>query len=196
MQEKQFFSYPFIPETIPRSSREHPGSIQSQSRLPESCQKHACRGPGQSPGAGRAGPRTPISADGHTASNAPDLFRPPKLSGAGPGQYWGGGPPGKSLGCCRLFAALPGPRFIGAGQYNAYGASRTMAIRSLVVTFNIRAVSKSPPGTGDFQMMKTAPCQAANAQPNTYDLRVNGTWCTCVALAACSSQTHRVVGHV
>ena len=23
-------------------------------------------------------------ADGHTASNAPDLFRPPKLSGAGP----------------------------------------------------------------------------------------------------------------
>ena len=26
-----------------------------------------------------------IVADGHTASNAPDLFRPPKLSGAGPG---------------------------------------------------------------------------------------------------------------
>ena len=24
-------------------------------------------------------------ADGHTASNAPDLFRPPKLSNAGPG---------------------------------------------------------------------------------------------------------------
>ena len=24
-------------------------------------------------------------ADGHTASNTPDLFRPPKLSGAGPG---------------------------------------------------------------------------------------------------------------
>ena len=42
-------------------------------------------------------------ADGHTASNAPDLFRPPKLSGAGPGQYWGGGPPGKPLGCCQLF---------------------------------------------------------------------------------------------
>ena len=41
-------------------------------------------------------------ADGHTASNAPDLFRPPKLSGAGPGQYWGGGPPGKPLGCCQL----------------------------------------------------------------------------------------------
>ena len=42
-------------------------------------------------------------ADGHTASNAPDLFRPPKLSGAGPGQYWGGGPPGKTLGCCQPF---------------------------------------------------------------------------------------------
>ena len=26
-----------------------------------------------------------------TASNAPDLFRPPKLSGAGPGEYWGWG---------------------------------------------------------------------------------------------------------
>ena len=51
-------------------------------------------------------------ADGHTASNAPDLFRPPKLSGAGPGQYWGGGPPGKSLGCCQLFQQRymrPGP---------------------------------------------------------------------------------------
>ena len=41
-------------------------------------------------------------ADGHTVSNAPDLFRPPKLSGTGPGQYWGGGPPGKPLGCCQL----------------------------------------------------------------------------------------------
>ena len=28
---------------------------------------------------------TSFPADGHTASNAPDLFRPPKLSGAGPG---------------------------------------------------------------------------------------------------------------
>ena len=28
---------------------------------------------------------TNVGADGHTASNAPDLFRPPKLSGAGPG---------------------------------------------------------------------------------------------------------------
>ena len=46
-------------------------------------------------------------ADGHTASNAPDLFRPPKLSGAGPGQYWGGGPPGKTLGCCQLLFVLP-----------------------------------------------------------------------------------------
>ena len=45
-----------------------------------------------------------VHADGHTASNAPDLFRPPKLSGAGPGQYWGGGPPGKTLGCCQLLA--------------------------------------------------------------------------------------------
>ena len=44
-----------------------------------------------------------VIADGHTASNTPDLFRPPKLSGAGPGQYWGGGPPGKTSGCCQLF---------------------------------------------------------------------------------------------
>ena len=29
----------------------------------------------------------PDVADGHTAPNAADLFRPPKLSNAGPGQY-------------------------------------------------------------------------------------------------------------
>ena len=46
--------------------------------------------------------KSDIFADGHTVSNAPDLFRPPKLSGTGPGQYWGGGPPGKTLGCCQL----------------------------------------------------------------------------------------------
>ena len=44
-----------------------------------------------------------IFAGGHTATNTPDLFRTPKLTVAGPGQYWGGGPPGKSFGCCRLF---------------------------------------------------------------------------------------------
>ena len=53
----------------------------------------------------RTAPANNMFADGHTASNAPDLFRPPKLSGAGPGQYWGGGPPGKTLGCCQLFIA-------------------------------------------------------------------------------------------
>ena len=37
-------------------------------------------------GGQRAGPSGgPFPADGHTASNTPDLFRPPKLSGAGPG---------------------------------------------------------------------------------------------------------------
>ncbi len=40
-----------------------------------------------------------IVARGHTAANTPDLFRTPKLTAAGPGQYWGGGPPGKSFGC-------------------------------------------------------------------------------------------------
>ena len=61
--------------------------------------------PRRAPSAPRSpagGQRPQVIADGHTASNAPDLFRPPKLSGAGPGQYWGGGPPGKSFGCCRL----------------------------------------------------------------------------------------------
>ena len=47
-----------------------------------------------------------IFADGHTVSNAPDLFRPLKLSGTGPDEYGGGGPPGKSLGCCQLCACL------------------------------------------------------------------------------------------
>ena len=41
-------------------------------------------------------------AGGHTATNTPDLFRTLKLTVAGPGQYWGGGPPGKPFGCCWL----------------------------------------------------------------------------------------------
>ena len=45
-----------------------------------------------------------IFADGHTAQNAPDLFGPPSLSGAGSGQYWGGGTPGKPFWCCRLLS--------------------------------------------------------------------------------------------
>ena len=46
---------------------------------------------------------TTVVASGHTATNTPDLFRTPKLTVAGPGQYWGGGPPGKPFGCCWLF---------------------------------------------------------------------------------------------
>ena len=42
------------------------------------------------------------SADSHTVSNAPELVRPPTLSGTVPGWYWVGGPPGKSIGCCQL----------------------------------------------------------------------------------------------
>ena len=42
-------------------------------------------------------------ANGHTSSNTPDPIRTRKLSGERPGQYWGGGPPGKPLGCCWLF---------------------------------------------------------------------------------------------
>ena len=45
-------------------------------------------------------------ACGHTASNAPDPIRTRKLSGARPGQYWGGGPPGKPFGCRKLFLRL------------------------------------------------------------------------------------------
>ena len=43
-------------------------------------------------------------ASGHTRLNTPDPIRTRKLSNRRPGQYWGGGPPGKSLGCCWLFA--------------------------------------------------------------------------------------------
>ena len=46
----------------------------------------------------------PTFASGHTALNTPDPIRTRKLSSARPGQYWGGGPPGKSLGCCWLFS--------------------------------------------------------------------------------------------
>ena len=45
----------------------------------------------------------PYFASGHTALNTPDPIRTRKLSSARPGQYWGGGPPGKPLGCCWLF---------------------------------------------------------------------------------------------
>ena len=45
-----------------------------------------------------------IFANGHTSSNAPDPIWTRKSSGERPGQYWGGGPPGKPLGCCWLFA--------------------------------------------------------------------------------------------
>ena len=48
----------------------------------------------------------PDVANGHTASNTPDPIRTRKSSGARPGQYWGGGPPGKSLGCCWLYFFL------------------------------------------------------------------------------------------
>ena len=43
-----------------------------------------------------------ILADGHTVSNAPDLFRPLKLSGTGPGECWGGGPPGSQIIICQV----------------------------------------------------------------------------------------------
>ena len=43
------------------------------------------------------------SANGHTSSNMPDPIRTRKSSGERPGQYWGGGPLGKPLGCCWLF---------------------------------------------------------------------------------------------
>jgi hypothetical protein len=42
-----------------------------------------------------------VLADGQTVSSAPDLLRPPKLGGTGPGQCRVGGPPGKSSGCCQ-----------------------------------------------------------------------------------------------
>ena len=45
-------------------------------------------------------------ANGHTSSNTPDPIRTRKLSGERPGQYWGGGPPGKPLGCCWLFWSI------------------------------------------------------------------------------------------
>ena len=46
---------------------------------------------------------TPQVVNGHTASNTPDPIRTRKLSGARPGQYWGGGPPGKPFGCRKPF---------------------------------------------------------------------------------------------
>ena len=47
-------------------------------------------------------------ASGHTAMNTPDPIRTRKLSIARPGQYWGGGPPGKPFGCRWLLYAIRG----------------------------------------------------------------------------------------
>ena len=49
--------------------------------------------------------RFAVAADRHTVSNALGLFRPAKLSGTWPNQCWGGGPPGKPFGCCRLLSS-------------------------------------------------------------------------------------------
>ena len=43
-------------------------------------------------------------AYGHTFRNTPDPIWTRKLSLWGPGKYRGGGPRGKTFGCCRLFA--------------------------------------------------------------------------------------------
>ena len=51
--------------------------------------------------------RFAVAADRHTVSNALGLFRPAKLSSTWPNQCWGGGPPGKPFGCCRLRFARP-----------------------------------------------------------------------------------------
>ena len=84
---------PYTCGSIPQhNTLQHPGSME-----PMLCKMGL---PSKAPSLNK------VFADGHTASNAPDLFRPPKLSGAGPGQYWGGGPPGKPLGCCQLFACV------------------------------------------------------------------------------------------
>ena len=44
-----------------------------------------------------------LIAGGHTASNAPDLFRPPKLSAQGPVSTGVGDHPGRPQGAASLF---------------------------------------------------------------------------------------------
>ena len=44
-----------------------------------------------------------MRASAHGAAGTFFLFRTMKLTVAGVGQYWGGGPPGKPFGCCWLF---------------------------------------------------------------------------------------------
>ena len=46
-------------------------------------------------------------ASGHTATNTPDLFRTPKLTVAGPGQYWGGDRLGSPLGAAGFLNFSP-----------------------------------------------------------------------------------------
>ena len=48
-------------------------------------------------------PRKFAFANGHTVMNIPDPIRTRQSSITRPGQYWGGGPPGKPFGCRWLF---------------------------------------------------------------------------------------------
>ena len=57
-----------------------------------------------------------IVEGGHTASNAPDLFRTPNLCGAGPGQCRGGGAPGKPIGFSWLLRHLPWTEILETGD--------------------------------------------------------------------------------
>ena len=64
--------HPYTCGSIPQhNTLQHPGSME-----PMLCKTGL---PSKAPSLNK------VFADGHTASNAPDLFRPPKLSGAGPG---------------------------------------------------------------------------------------------------------------
>ena len=48
-------------------------------------------------------------ASGHTLLRTPDPIRTRKLSSRRPGQYWGGGPPGKPLGAAGFCSFLVRP---------------------------------------------------------------------------------------
>ena len=55
--------------------------------------------------------RTYPFASGHTLWNTPDPIRTRKISHRRPGQYWGGGPPGKPLGAAGFFWPFFGDRW-------------------------------------------------------------------------------------
>ena len=71
-------------------------------------------------------------ANGHTVMNTPDPIRTRQLSITRPGQYWGGGPPGKPFGCRWLFNTYFAHEVMGRTHIQPGNAPNSRVLASVV----------------------------------------------------------------